>query len=211
MTISTHRKAFTIIEVLISIGLLGIVLVALFSTVTMMRDSNDHLLGYLQKSKKITKATKILYLDIASSDGNITIKKDEFSRLCMESTRNSLYALSVAKVCWVVLKDNNTLTRIEGNNYNLPVGLEERVEVDTVINNLEIFDVYHQDDKVIVLLQQNGKKPISFMLQGIKKPIVKKVKKTKTPNDSNQTRRQDANTTVPPQPVETQPIIDNQT
>ncbi|NOR54614.1 MAG: prepilin-type N-terminal cleavage/methylation domain-containing protein, partial [Sulfurovum sp.] len=31
-----NRKAFTLIEVLISIGLLGIIIVALFSTVTML-------------------------------------------------------------------------------------------------------------------------------------------------------------------------------
>ena len=104
-----QQKAFTLIEVLISIALLGIVIVALFSTVSMMRNSNAHLYTYLQKSKKITKATKVLYMDIMSSDGNISIKKDEFSRLCMQETRNSLYALSLAKVCWVVLKQDNTL------------------------------------------------------------------------------------------------------
>uniref|UniRef100_UPI002867B3C9 prepilin-type N-terminal cleavage/methylation domain-containing protein n=1 Tax=Sulfurovum sp. TaxID=1969726 RepID=UPI002867B3C9 len=94
-----QRKAFTLIEVLISIGLLGIIIMALFSTVTMMRDSNAHLYNYQKKAKKITKATQILYLDIISSDGNITIEKDDFTRLCMQETRNSLYALSLAKVC----------------------------------------------------------------------------------------------------------------
>lgn len=184
-----QRKAFTILEVLISIGLLGIVIVALFSTVSMMRDSNTHLLTYLEKSKKITEATKVLYLDIISSDGNISIKKDEYARLCMEETKNSLYGLSLAKVCWVVLKENNTLARVEGNVYSLPTRFEDRVEVNPMIEGLEIFDVYHEKDKVLVLIQQKKQEPITFMVQGITKPIVKKkkVKKVNKPIKTNRT------------------------
>jgi prepilin-type N-terminal cleavage/methylation domain-containing protein len=174
-----HQKAFTLIEVLISIGLLGIIIVALFSTVSMMRDSNANLYNYLQKSKKVTQATKVLYLDIMSSDGNITIKKDEFTRLCMQETKNSLYALSLAKVCWVVLKKDNTLVRVEGNNYTLPTRFEDRVEVNPVMKHVELFDVYHQKDKVLVFLKQKGEEPITFMIQGVTKPKIKKVIKKK--------------------------------
>ena len=168
------RKGFTLLEVLISIALMGIVIVALFSSVDMLQNSNEHLLKYLKKSKKITKASKVLYTDFMGSDGNISIKKDEFSRVCIEETKNSLYALPAAKVCWVVLKKNKTLVRIEGNGYDLPVGLEERVEVDSVMMGLEIFDIYHEKDKILVLMKQEGKEPISFMLQGITRPVKKK-------------------------------------
>jgi prepilin-type N-terminal cleavage/methylation domain-containing protein len=170
------RKAFTLLEVLISIGLLGIVIVALFSTVSMMRDSNAHLLTYLEKAKKVTKATQVLYLDIISSDGNITIKRDEYARLCLNETQSSLYALSLAKVCWLVIKKDNTLVRIEGNDYSLPLRFEDKVEVDPVMKGVETFDVYHDKDKVLVLLKQKSKEPITFMVQGITKPKIKKAK-----------------------------------
>ena len=175
-----NRKAFTLLEVLISIALLGIVIVALFSSVDMMQNSNQQLAQYLEKSKKITKATKVLYMDMMGSDGNISIKKDEFSRVCMEETQNSLYALPRAKVCWVVLKKDNTLARIEGNGYHLPVGSEERVEIDPIMTDIEVFDIYHEKDKVLVLIQQQEKEPISFMVQGITKPVNKKKPTTKT-------------------------------
>ncbi|MCF6244711.1 MAG: prepilin-type N-terminal cleavage/methylation domain-containing protein [Sulfurovum sp.] len=168
-----NRKAFTLLEVLISIALLGIILVPLFSVVDLMKDSNSHLLKSLEKSKEITKATKILFLDILSSDGKIEIKKDEFTRLCLEETKNSIYNLTLAKVCWVVLKDKNTLVRIEGSKYKLPVEGEDKVEVDTIMSDMILFDVYHEKDKVLILLQQKGKKPISFMLQGITNPVLK--------------------------------------
>jgi len=184
----SHRKAFTLLEVLISIALLGIVIVALFSAVDMLQNSNQHLLGYVEKSKKITNATKVLYLDILSSDGNITIKKDEFSRVCMEETRNSLYALPAARVCWVVLKKDKTLTRIEGNSYHLPLGLEERVEADPIMTDIELFDVYHEKDKILVIIQQTGQEPIGFMVQGITKAVKKKKSTSKTDTNTTSTK-----------------------
>jgi len=167
-----NRKAFTLIEVLISIALLGMLIVPLFSVVDMMRKSNDKLLTALEESKQITKATKVLFLDILSSDGRLVIKKDEFTQLCMEETKNSLYNLPVAKVCWVVLKHKNTLARVEGNVYKMPLESEDRAEVDTVMTDIDIFDVYQQKDKVLVLIQQKGEEPISFMVQGITNPVL---------------------------------------
>ena len=189
-----NRKAFTLIEVLISIALMGIVIVALFSSVDLLQNSNEHLLKYLKKSKKITKATKTLYSDIISSDGNISIKKDEFSRVCMEETRNSLYALPSAKVCWLVLKKDKTLIRVEGNAYRLPLRAEERVEVDTIMKDVSLFDVYHEKDKILVLLQQKGKEPITFMVQGVSKPEAKK----KPVNKPKVTPAVTPNSTPPP-------------
>jgi len=200
-----NRKAFTLLEVLISIALLGIILPALYQSVDMLKDSNEHLFKYVEKSKKITRATQTLYLDILSSDGNLTIKKDDFTRLCIEQTRNSLYELPSAKVCWLVMKKDHALLRVEGNGYQLPLRADDRVEANIIIKDLELFDVYHSKDKVLVLIQQAKKEPISFMIQGVtkpqkkkkkkKKPVKKPVKKTRPPGT------QEKNTTKPSSPV----------
>ena len=182
------RSAFTLLEVLISIALLGLILPALYESVDMLRDSNKHLFKYVEKSKKVTQSTQVLYLDILSSDGNLTIKKDDFSRLCIEQTSNSLYALPSAKVCWVVLKKDHTLLRIEGNGYALPLGADDRVEADIIMKDIELFDVYHHKDKVLVLLQQATKEPISFMVQGVEKAKKKKLSK-KPPKKSKRKRK----------------------
>ena len=203
------RPAFTLIEVLISIALLGIILPALYQSVDLLRDSNSHLFSYLEKAKKVTKATDTLYLDLLSSDGNISIQKDEYSRVCIEQTKNSLYALSVAKVCWLVLKKDKTLVRVEGNNYKLPLGLEDKVEVNPVMKNVEVFDVYYQKDKILVLLQEYAKEPISFMIQGITKPVKKKkpkkVQKAKKPKKNSTPK--DTNTTNPSVPEPKTPVL----
>ena len=200
------RPAFTIIEVLIAIALMGIILPALYEAVALLRDSNTHLFSYLEKAKKVTQATDTLYLDLVSSDGNITIEKNDFSSVCIENTKNSLYALSVAKVCWLVLKKENMLVRVEGYGYTLPIDNEERVEVDSVMKNVELFDLYYQKDKILVLLQEKAKEPISFMIQGVTRPQKKKKKKRKKKKRNNS--RPENNTTKPlvPLPPNSNPL-----
>jgi len=167
-----NRKAFTLIEVLISVALLGLMIVPLFSVVQMMQTSNKKMLHSLERSKKITKVTKVLFLDILGSNGKLSIKKDEVTRLCIDETTNSLYNLPVAKVCWLVLKEKNKLVRVEGSGYKLPLKSDDKVEVDILMQGIEIFDVYHEKDKVLVLLQQKNKKPNNFMVQGITNPVL---------------------------------------
>ncbi len=176
----SKRPAFTIIEVLIAIALMGIILPSLYQAVALLQDSNTQLFNHLEKAQKVTLATDTLYLDLLSSDGNLSIKKDDFTRLCIEQTNNSLYALSVAKVCWAVTKKEHTLLRIEGYDYTLPLRSEEKAEVDAVMKNVELFDVYYKKDKILVLLQQKDKEPVTFMIQGVEKAKKKKKKPKKT-------------------------------
>jgi len=189
------RSAFTLLEVLISIALLGIILPALYKSVDLLQDSNAHLFEHVEKSKKISKVMEVFYLDILSSDGNLSIQKDNFTRLCIEQTNNTLYELSSAKVCWVVLKKDRALLRVEGNGYLLPLRADDRVEADII--------VYHKQDKVLVLIQQAKKEPVSFMVQGVTKPKKKKTEKKpkKKPKKKKKqpSGKKENNTTKPPE------------
>ncbi len=178
-----RRPGFTLVEVLISVALLSIVMMGLYEALDIQRSANKKLSKFLHRALDSDKTIMVLYRDILYSDGNITIKKGEFDQFCMHNSSNSLYALSRAKVCWIVGKEDNTLIRVEGNNYKLPLRYESKVAADKVMKNVVLFDITRTKDELLVVLQAANEEPYSFMLQGIvappKKPKPKKIiKKT---------------------------------
>ncbi len=193
----SSKRAFTLIEILISIALLSIVLVGLYSVLDTQRRSVSTIKRYLDKSIKQDKVIMTLYNDIVKSDGNITIKKSERDTICINETRNSLYGLGLAKVCWLVLKDQDSLARIEGNNYSLPLGLEDKVAVDIVAKGVSLFDIYrNKDGNILVVMQVLKNEPFSFLVQGIKQPPKPKPKKSKKkPSKENNTSKSENNIT----------------
>ena len=200
-----QRTAFTLIEVLVSISLLSLVLLALYNSVSMLRKSNQQLFSYLEKAQREKQGTETLFLDIAGSDGNLTIRGDGFSRLCIENTVNTLHELPSAKVCWAVSKERNLLLRSEGNGYTLPLGSENRVAVDAVMENVDLFRAYRQKSEVLVVLRQKGKEPISFLVQGVPEPVKKKPKKKKPKKVKPVKKKPPGNRNKPPNTPESTP------
>jgi len=182
--------AFTLIEVLISISLLSLVLMALYKSADILRDSNLHLFHYLEKSSETLKGSKTLYMDLMHADGNITINTEEkFHRIEIGATTNSLYGLALSQVTWLVHKEDDTLLRIEGGSYHMPLKNEERVEVDIIAKNIEMFKIYKskKKDKILAMIQIKGQEAQIFMVQGIPLVVAKKDKNTNTPNNPNNT------------------------
>ncbi len=191
------RAAFTLIEILISTMLLSIVLLGLYGVLDTQKRSLSAIKENLDKSVEYDRSIMVLYNDILHSDGNLTIKKGERDNLCINSTTNSLYELSSAKVCWLVLKDKDTLIRVEGNGYSLPLKLEDKVEVNRVLEGTRVFEVSRDKDKIFVFVEQLNKEPYSFLLQGVrvppkpkpkKKPKSKSKQNSKPQKDNNETK-----------------------
>ncbi len=192
-----NRSAFTLIEVLISIVLLGIILTGLYKMLNQQRDTNIRLFNYLQNSLERDKVISVLYKDILYSDGNITLNSDEFDRICIDSTRNSLYGLGLAKVCWLVEKDEHNLLRVEGNSYQLPLNSDTQkfVKIDETLKHIKLFDIYRQKKSgdILVVAQVDSKAPYTFLVQGIKQPPKPKKRKKK---DNNGTKSNKDNKTI---------------
>jgi prepilin-type N-terminal cleavage/methylation domain-containing protein len=189
------KSAFTLIEVLISITLLSLVLMALYKSADILRNSNMHLFRYLEKSTHALKGSKTLYMDLMHSDHNISINTEEkFHRLTINSTTHSIHGLSLAKVVWLVYKEDNTLLRLEGGKYNMPLKSEERVEVDVIAKNIELFRIYKskKKNKILAMIKTKGQEPQIFMTQNIPlKPI--------RPRENNQTGTNNTGS-IPPNP-----------
>jgi hypothetical protein len=107
-------------------------------------------------------------MDLLQADSNITIDSEKkFHKITIMKTSNSLYGQPLAQVSWLVSKSDNTLLRIEGNGYTLPLKSESYVEVDPIVKNVELFKIYKnkKSNKLLVLLQHNGRPVQSFMIQ----------------------------------------------
>jgi prepilin-type N-terminal cleavage/methylation domain-containing protein len=173
-----QKHAFTLVEVLISITLLSLVLMALYRSADILRHSNLHLFKYLEKSTNTLKGSKTLYMDLMHSDYNLSIKTEEkFHRLIINNTTHSIHGLAQAKVVWLVYKEANTLLRVEGGEYSMPLKSEEKVEIDMIAKNLELFKIYKskKKDKILAMIKIKGQEPQLFMTQNLPlKPIQSK-------------------------------------
>jgi type II secretory pathway component PulJ len=142
------KKTFTLLEVLISIILLSLVLMALYRSADILRASNKNLFHYLERSSNIIKGANTLYLDILQSNGRLTITHlKKYHRIEIENSRHSLHGLYKCKVIWLVYKENNTLLRLEGNKYNLPLKEDDNIAIDKITENMEIFNIYKNKKK----------------------------------------------------------------
>jgi len=189
--IKQRSKAFTLVEVLISITLLSLVLMALYKSADILRDSNLHLFKHLEKSSNTLKGSKTLYMDLMHAEDNISIVTEEkLHRLTIEHTTHSLYGQGAAKVTWLVAKEDNALLRVEGGNYSIPLRGEQRVEVDMVAKDIEIFKIYKskKKDKILAIIQIKGQEAQTFMVQNI--PLHSVDVNATNPNQQNQQNNQ---------------------
>ena len=192
-----RRAAFTLLEVLVSVTLLSLVLLGLYQSLEVQRRSNLHLHETLTKTLQEDRAVMTLYQDLLACDGRTGVISGEFDRLCIPQTSHSLYGLSQAAVCWLVSKPDRDLLRVEGVRIHLPLKLEDRVAVDRVLKGVQLFRIYRERNKVLVVLKTGEGKEYAFMVQGIAPPEEPKRK----PPDT------EANRTVqpPPERNETKP------
>lgn len=187
--LKVNKKAFSLVELIVSILLLSIIAMFLYSTTSSLQKRNKI---FAQREKLLEKDDKLLdllYDDIFESD-ELNISGNEFTILNIH-TKNTLYDIDYPYVTWMVYKNDNTLLRFESvlpfskmnvdNNY--------LYHISKVSNDCEVFKIYQSKkrDKVLIDIKFKGKDHLIYELP---KPLSIKVKKTKkrskSPSKQNQ-------------------------
>lgn len=160
------KRGFTLIEVLVSIVLLALISLFVSSTIYQTRKSNTLFKNKVLKSKKREIFLDTLYKDILlSSDLNISDNK-KYSIVQLLSN-NSVYGISHPYITWLVLKQNNSIARLESaKKIILPIGenMQKFVYIDIVQKNCKYFQLSLSKDKksVLVFIKMKKQKPIIY-------------------------------------------------
>jgi len=163
------KKAFTLIEVLISIVLFTIVILFLYKTLDLTKDTNKFYSKHLDKVIEKNQIKKILIEDILESE-TITISTDnnENAILKLSKTTNIYHNKFNSYVTYLVTRENN-LYRVESktafDEKKIGDSFFDDVYLDILLTKIEKFKVTtSSENKKIyaILLQQEKQDSVLF-------------------------------------------------
>lgn len=159
-----QRGAFTLIEVLISIVLLGLIFTFLFGTINNLKQQNNH---YIDKANTIKAEERIfllLNLDVMQVIGTISISPGDRFDVIQFKTRNSIYGIIEPTVIYLVSKKDNALIRLEAlkafDLYNKDQLTREFLYGDILSTECISFKASYKDGLVSLLLRSKNLKPM---------------------------------------------------
>lgn len=153
------KKGFTIIELLISIILFSLIATFLYGGIDQVRSMR---IFYEKKGEILKKHEQIralLYRDFLEAE-SITIMQGQEDRniIFLNREQNSLYGIPLATVVWLVMKDDNTLLRLESaQNIKLPLDPSNiyQVHTDVVSTGCTMFGATETNASRLVTLRCN--------------------------------------------------------
>ena len=143
------KKAFTLVEIIISIFLFSLIMIFLYKSTSNLRLNNKNLKENHSKSKTFNKVLYQLKNDlILSSKVKIDNEKNKIELI----TTNTLYENSNPKVIWTILKQSKTLIRVENK------------KIATTNIKLKSIKFYQskRKDKILCYIEKNNNKKIIF-------------------------------------------------
>jgi len=164
-------KSFTLIEVIISVVILGILFTYLFSTINSTKMQNK---SYIIKSDKIKNEKQIfrlLNLDLAQILGNVKITHTKKYDVLVFKTRNSIYQIIEPTVTYFVSKKDKALVRVESLE---PFSFDIKEEVDKVFLYADVlsedtvsFKALYKDGFISILFRSKNLRPMVLKLPTI--------------------------------------------
>jgi len=159
-----NKKAFTLIELLISIFLLGLIVNFLYSAIGNLQKTN---MLFNKKSinfQKDQKLLDLLYEDIFLADTlKITGIKNSIIDL---RTANSLFDIEEPFVTWLISKENSTLVRFESTQpfSNMTSDNRNIYHLSKAGENCDRFNIYKSKDKnnVLIHIKFKDKEPLIY-------------------------------------------------
>ncbi|MDR0665180.1 MAG: hypothetical protein LBF86_06635 [Helicobacteraceae bacterium] len=117
------RKAFTLIEMIVSVIILFLLILFLSNANQTLRDSLKQSQEYEALEKRAHDLSALLIRDILQADGVSVTQGREYDQLYLVASRNSLSGHSGTNIAYAALKPSAALIRVESPSvFKLPVG-----------------------------------------------------------------------------------------
>ncbi|AXH12176.1 hypothetical protein CRV05_02630 [Halarcobacter bivalviorum] len=166
------KKAFTLLEVVISITIFIILLIFLYRALDDTKLGNRKFEKYLQEYDNSNYLYKIFSKDIAQSISDVKITQDlnGNSIIIFESTNN--YYNPFYKNIAYIISSNNNLMRIESEDKfekaNGSTEFYNKCYITKLLENVDKFLILKKEDKIVFIVNQKNKDRIYYPTYKIK-------------------------------------------
>lgn len=159
------KQAFTLIELLISIILFGLITIFLFGSIDGLRKQKDFLQRKEAGLSHNNKMLSLLRTDFDRAKLVIITRNSskDFDTAMINGSNRSLYKINQPYVAWVILKADNTLIRLESTSPILiPLSPEKLylTHSDIIGKHCEIFRIYDSPNQRLVYLKFENQSPL---------------------------------------------------
>ena len=145
------RKAFTLVELMISVLLLSLIVTFLYQSVAQLQTSNMQFLDKTEKLQKRENLLNIFYNDFMNATSIEWYDKgNEFDVIIMQ-TNNSFHNMSKPYVLYKVYRDESKLMRIESPVEKIDF-LNNTFRFNDIIEDVKLFKVYEQKGHYLIYL-----------------------------------------------------------
>jgi type II secretory pathway component PulJ len=155
------KKAFTLLEVTISITLFMILVLFLYKALDQTKHTND----IFEKKKEVVKEAnsinKILLEDIAEIKTPIKIVFDDDKNSIVRFKSNNTYHNGFLNNITYLISSNSKLVRIESSDefkmQNSLLDFYENAYIDILLEDIEFFEVKDTKNEVLFIIKQKNK------------------------------------------------------
>ncbi len=168
---NNNLKSFTLVEVIISIVILGILFTYLFSTINSTKKQNKNYIIKSDKIKDEKQIFRLFNLDFAQIIGDVKITNSKRYDILEFKTKNSIYQIIEPTVTYFVSKKDKALIRVESLE---PFSFDVKEEVDKIFLYADIlsrdtisFKAVYKDGFITILFRSKNLRPMVLKLPTI--------------------------------------------
>ena len=153
------KKAFTLIELMISVVLLSLIVTFLYHALAQLQNSNAQFIKSTQNNTMTENSVKLLYNDFFNAISIQWLEKNSDKDVLILQTSNSLHNMTFPYVIYRIYKDEQTLRRIESPVEKVDY-VQKRFRFNAMIKDVKTFRVYEQKGHYLIYLKADGMREI---------------------------------------------------